>query len=153
MSFSGFIAVLALALGAAFAALNRRLVLEPQTVALPGGTFAIPLAGILLGGAAAAILLMLLGEAGAAAAWRASKAKLTRRIYDQDRELLDLKTQLQAGIDSRIEHLRGDLSARIDALAGLIDARIPPSATIQHTARAGPEAAMIHRETTVTRRD
>lgn len=151
MSFSGFIAVLALALGAVFAALNRQLLFEYQTVVLPGGTFAIPVIGILLGGAAAAIALMLLGEAGAAATWRAARAKLTRRIYDQDRELLDLKAQLHAGIDSRIENLRSDLSARIETLARLIEARIPPSTTIQDTTRADPDTALIRRETTVTR--
>jgi uncharacterized integral membrane protein len=152
MSFSGLIAVLALALGAVFAALNQQLLFEPRTVAIPGGTYAIPLVGILLGSAAAAIILMLLGEAGAAASWRTSKAKLTRRIYDQSRELLDLKTQAHMEIDSQVEDLRRELSERIDSLARLIETSAPAATATDGRTREVPDQPVIRRETTATRR-
>ena len=148
MSFSGVIAVLALAAAAIFALLNQPLLLEPHAVAVPGGTYSVPLIGIVLGGAAAVVILMLLGEAGAAASWRVSKAKLTRRIYDRDREVLDLKSGAHTDVERRIEEVRGELSERIAALAGLIEARLPG----QRTAREAPDHAMVHRETTVTQR-
>lgn len=145
MSFSGLIAVLALAAAAVFAMLNQPLLLESRAVAVPGGTYSVPLVGILLGGAAVVIVLMVLGEAGAAASWRAARAKLSRRIYDRDREVLDLKTGTQAGMDRRIEEIHQELSERIDALARLIEARLPA-----HT--AGRDTLREERETPVVRR-
>lgn len=152
MSFSGLIAVLALAAAALFAVLNQPLLLESRAVAVPGGTYSVPLVGILLGGAAAVIVLMVLGEAGAAASWRTSRAKLSRRIYDRDREVLDLKTGTHAGMERRIEEIHSELSERIDALARLIEARLPVHTTARETLREEPDHATVHRETTVTHR-
>lgn len=151
MGFSGIIAVLALAAGAIFAVLNPALLYETRTVELPGGAYAVPLAAVLLGAAAAVIVLMMLSEVGAAAAWRASQARLRRRIDERERELVDIKAEGIVDVYREIEELRRDLAGRIDALGQVIDARVP--ATIVHsTLRDTPDHNLIHRETTVTRR-
>jgi hypothetical protein len=151
MGFPGIIAVLALAAGAIFALLNPSLLFEPRTVELPGGAYGVPLVGVLLGAAAAAIVLMLLGDAVAAAAWRASHARLRRRIDERERELVDIKAEGIVDVYREIEALRRDLAARIDALGQIIDARVPAT-TVHSTLRDTPDHDLVHRETTVTRR-
>lgn len=152
MSFSGLIAILALAAAGVFAILNQPLLLESHDVAVPGGAYAIPLVSILLGGAAAVIVLMLLGEAAAAASWRWSRAALSRRIGERDRELLTLKTGTSTGLEQHLEDTRHDLAQRIDTLARLIEARFPAQTTIRDAMREEPEHAILNRETVSTRR-
>ncbi len=154
MSFSGFIAVLALAAAAVFAVFNQPLLFEARDVALPGGTYTIPLVGALLTSAAAMIILMLLGEAGAAAARRVSLARVSRRLSERDRELADLKTAASTptGVEHRIDEVREELSGRIDSLARMIESRFPAQTTVRDTMREDADHGMIHGETTVTRR-
>lgn len=151
MSFSGLIALLALAAAVVFAVLNQPLLFDARQVSLPGGTYSIPLIGILLAGAAGAIILMLLGEAAALAGWRASNARLARRIQDRDREIVDLKSGAHAAVEDRLEALRHELSEQIDGLARLIEARLPTKTVVRDTVREDADDRMIHRETTVTR--
>lgn len=123
MAFQGLVAVLVLAAAAIFAVMNQDLLYQAQLVRIPGGSYAIPLAGILLAAAAGAVLLMLLGDVVAAAGWRERNRRLRRRVDDREREVAVMKSDDYEVVSAKLEAVRRDLSDQIASLARLIETR------------------------------
>ena len=60
MTVQGVLAVIILAVAAVFAIMNQGLLYETQAIRVPGGTYTLPLAGILVAVTAGAVLPVLL---------------------------------------------------------------------------------------------
>lgn len=131
MSLQGVIAIVVLVGAVIFGLLNQPLLYQPQTVRLPGGTYTLPLAGILVAVAAGAVLIMLLANAATMSMWRRRHSRLVERLTARERELAELKGRRYDELSAKIDTMREE----IGQMAG--------------TRRI--ETAPVLRETTVTR--
>jgi len=132
MSLQGVIAIVVLAGAVIFGLLNQPLLYEPHTIQLPGGTYTLPLVGVLLAVAAGAVLLMLVADAASASMWRRRHSRLAERLAARERELGELKSRRYDEVSAKIDTMREE----IGQIAGM---RRPIE----------PEPAQL--ETTVTR--
>lgn len=123
MTFQGVFVVLILVAAALFAMLNQPLLYAPQTVRIAGGTFSVPLVGLLLAVTAGAVLLMLLADALALSGWRESNRRLRRRLDDRDHEVAVMKSDDYEIVSAKLDAMRHDLSDQIASLGRLIETR------------------------------
>lgn len=149
MSLIGLIAFVVLAGAVIFGLLNQPLLSQPQTVQLPGGTYTLPLVGILVGVAAGAALIMLLGSAATAGTWRRRHSRVSDRLTARERELGELKGH-------RFDEIAAKIDTMHEEMGRLAGTRRPMGTEATHTVvrdttREHPGVGQIERETTITR--
>lgn len=148
MSLQGVITIVVLAGTVIFGLLNQPLLYEPQTVQLPGGTFTLPLVGILVAVAAGAVLVMLLADAATTGMWRRRHSRMAERLTARERELGELKGRRYDEVSAKIDTMREE----IGQIAGRRRLEIEPTQTVvRETVREEPGVGPVHRETTITR--
>lgn len=109
MSVQGLITVLVLVGAIVFGLYNQPLLFEPQTIAVPGGSYSLPLVGVLLAVAAGVVLLMLLASAAVEGAWHHRYARLAERLAARERELAEIKSHQVDDVASKLDALRAEL--------------------------------------------
>jgi uncharacterized integral membrane protein len=136
MTVQGVLAVIILVVAAVFAIMNQGLLYETQTIRVPGGTYTLPLVGILVAVTAGAVLLMLLADTFSSGLWRGANRRLHQRLADRDRELAAMKSGSYDDVSAKLAAMREELSDRIAALARLIETR--PAHTVVREMREEP---------------
>ncbi|MGH9894466.1 MAG: hypothetical protein ACREA0_21290, partial [bacterium] len=109
MGLQGVIAIVVLAGAVIFGLLNQSLLYESQTVQLPGGTYTLPMVGILVAVAVGVVLLMLLADAATTGMWRRRHSRMADRLTARERELGDLKGRRYDEISAKIDTMREEI--------------------------------------------
>lgn len=149
MGLQSVIAIVVLAGAIIFGLLNQPLLYEPQTVQLPGGTYTLPLVGILVAVAAGAVLIMLLADAATMSMWRRRHSRMAERLTARERELGDLKGRRYDEVSAKIDTMREEIGQIAGMRRGI--ATEPTQTVVRETIREEPDVGPVHRETTVTR--
>lgn len=110
MSVQGLITVLVLVGAIVFGLYNQPVLFAPQTVDVPGGSYSLPLVGVLLAAAAGAVLLMLLASAAVDGAWHHRHARLAERLAARERELAEIKSHQVDDVTRKLDALRAELA-------------------------------------------